>query len=131
MTNGNNLYGISFAQIQWFCKMLSQHGNVAQLLRHDDIVWDINREHGPSVQAICIDEYTCGIARVLNVLNDFPNVNLIYVGGAWNHYTMDAKEYCISNKIGLFNTAEMTGALHKNDFWNYHKKDKDGNPVYG
>ncbi len=131
MKNGNNPYGISFAQIQWFDKLLARHENVAQSIRHDDIVWDIARGHGPEVQAICVDEYTCGIARVLEVLNDFPRVNLIYVGGAWNHYTMEAKDYCVSNRIGLFNTTEMTGALHKNDFWNYYKKDKDGNPVYG
>lgn len=130
MTNGSNPYGISFADISWLERLLNGHGNVAAAVRHDDIVWDVGRQHGPAIQAICINEYTCGIARVLEVLQTFPDVNLIYVGGVWNCYTSEAKDYCISNRIGLFNTREMTGALHKDEFWTYHRKDKDGNPIY-
>jgi hypothetical protein len=71
-----------------------------------------------------------GLARVLEVQEAFPGVDLIYVGGAWNSYTGEAKEYCLAAGIGLFNTTEMNGALYRDDFWTYHKKDKDGNPVY-
>ena len=131
MTNGTNRYGISFAQITWFERLLNGHDNVVVAVRHDDIVWDVTRNHGRSIQAICIDEYTCGIARALEVREAYPALNLIYVGGVWNGYTIEAKEYCISSDIGLFNTREMTGALYKDDFWNYHRKDKDGNPIYG
>ncbi|MDX8501605.1 hypothetical protein RFM99_24715 [Mesorhizobium sp. VK4C] len=130
MTNGSNAYGIKFSQISWFDRLLGRHPNVVAATRHHDIVWDITRKSGCAIQAICLDEYTCGTGKVLEVREEFPEVNLIYVGGMWNGYTMEAKEYCLDNNIGLFNTTEMTGALHKDDFWKYHKKDKDGNPVY-
>lgn len=130
MTNGTNAYGITLAQISWFDRLLNTHANVTAINRHDDIIWDVARAGGRDLQAICLDEYTCGIAKVLEIRAEFPDVNLIYVGGMWNSYTMEAKEYCLTNQIGLFNTGEMTGALYRDDFWAYHKKDKDGNPVY-
>ncbi|MGB3470680.1 MAG: hypothetical protein WBA51_07660 [Erythrobacter sp.] len=130
MSNGSNEYGISFAQISWFDRLLNTHVNVVAAKRHNDIIWDVARKRGRDIQAICLDKYTCGIAKVLEVREKFPDVNLIYVGGMWNSYTMEAKEYCLGNEIGLFNTGEMTGALYRDDFWTYHKKDKDGNPVY-
>lgn len=130
MSNGSNEHGITFAQISWFDRLLNTHKNVLEAKRHDDILWDVVRVRGRDIQAICLDEYTCGIAKVLEVLEQFPTVNLIYVGGMWNSYTMEAKNYCLENQIGLFNTGEMAGALHRNDFWTYHKKDKDGNPIY-
>lgn len=79
---------------------------------------------------ICLDEYTCGIAKVLEVLDKFPGASLLYVGGNWNGYSLEAKEYCLGNKVGLYNTNDMAGALHKDDFWNYHRKDEKGNPIY-
>lgn len=130
MSNGSNEHGISFAQISWFDRLLKTHANVVEANRHDDIIWDVARKRGRDIQAICLDEYTCGIGKVLEVLEQFSDVNLIYVGGMWNSYTMEAKEYCLSNEIGLFNTGEMAGALYRDDFWTYHKKDKDGNPIY-
>lgn len=130
MANGTNAYGVSYAQIVWISRLLASHGNVVTVERTKDIQFDIVRGHGGPIRMICLDEYTCGIARVYEVLEAFPGTNLIYVGGAWNSYTWEAKEYCLENKIGLFNTTEMNGALHRDEFWGYHKKDKDGNPIY-
>ena len=130
MSNGSNEHGVSFAQISWFDRLLNTHANVVAAKRRDDIIWDVSRARGRDIQAICLDEYTCGIGKVLEVCEHFPDINLIYVGGTWNSYTMEAKEYCLNNDIGLFNTGEMAGAMHRDDFWTYHKKDNDGNPAY-
>ncbi|GLK44537.1 MULTISPECIES: hypothetical protein [Novosphingobium] len=130
MSNGENAYGVKWSSITWFQRLLNGHENVIATDRHHDIVFDVSRKRGPAIQAICLDEYTCGIAKVLQVRAEFADVNLIYVGGMWNSYTMEAKEYCLQSYLGLFNTTEMAGALHRNDYWAYHKKDKDGNPAY-
>lgn len=129
MANGANDFGVSFAQISWIKRLLETHDNVLRVVRSNDIQFDIDRGHGPPIRLVCLDEYTCGLARVLEVQEAFPGVNLVYVGGAWNHYTGQAKEHCVASGIGLFNTTEMTGALHRDDFWNYVKRDKDGNPA--
>jgi hypothetical protein len=130
MTNGTNEFGVSFAQIMWISRWLKTHDNVAGFERSQDILFDIRRKHGRRICMVCLDEYTCGLARVLEAREAFPRLNLIYVGGMWNGYTMEAKDYCLEEKIGLFNTKEMTGAFHRDDFWTYHQKDKDGNPIY-
>lgn len=124
MSNGSNDFGVTFAQISWLSRLLRAHENVANVTRCNDIQFDLGRRHGPPVRLVCLDEYTCGLARVLEVQEAFPGVNLVYVGGAWNHYTGAAKEHCVGSEIGLFNTTEMTGALHRDDFWNYVKRDK-------
>lgn len=130
MSNGSNDFGVSFAQISWIERLLKNHDNVVSVTRTNDIQFDIERRRGRPIRLVCLDEYTCGLARVLEVQEAFPGANLIYVGGTWNGYTGEAKEYCLAAEIGLFNTAEMNGALHRDAFWTYHKKDKDGNPIY-
>jgi hypothetical protein len=130
MTNGSNNFGVAFHQIVWIERLLRQHPNVVVVERTRDIVFNIDRKRLPAIQLVCLNEYTCGIARVLEVLDTFPGTNLIYVGGVWNGYTSEAKEYRLDAHIGLYNTGEMNGALYQNDFWAYHKKDKDGNPIY-
>ncbi len=130
MSNGAKNFGVGFDRIMWIERLLRQHPNVEAVERTRDIIFDIGRERGSAIRLVCLDEYTCGIARVLEVLDTFPGTNLIYVGGVWNGYTWEAKEYCLDAHIGLYNTGEMNGALHRNDFWAYHKKDEDGNPAY-
>ena len=79
---------------------------------------------------ICLDKYTLGESLVHRALQEFPEVNFISVGGNWNGYTREAKQLCLSKNIGLFNSSELTGALWKNEFWLYHQRDDEGNPIY-
>ena len=128
--NGENDFGISYSRIAWLERALSLHDNVADVIRDQDIVFQVRRTRGPSLQIVCLDEYACGIGRVYEALEAFPGTNFLYVGGNWNGYTTDAKEYCLANKIGLYNSSEITGAIHRDDHWAYHQKDREGNPSY-
>lgn len=130
MSNGTNSWGVSYSRIAWLESAIQSHENVKGYSRHDDIIMEIERIDGPSITLICLDEYTLGEATVHRVLQEFPTVNYISVGGNWNGYTVEAKKLCLSKKIGLFNSSELTGALWKNEFWKYHKQDKDGNPIH-
>jgi hypothetical protein len=111
MANGSNDFGVSFAQISWITKLLQNHDNVVKVSRSNDIQFDIQRKHGSAIRMVCLDEYTCGLARVLEAQEAFAGVGMVYVGGSWNSYTADAKEYCLKGKIGLFNTTEINRSL--------------------
>ncbi len=130
MNNGSNEWGVSFSRISWLEGAISSHANVVNVSRHDDIILEIERANGPPVTAICLDEYAFGEAAAQRVFHEFPNVNFISVGGNWNGYTPEAKELCLSKKVGLYNSSELTGALWLDNFWDYAAKDKDGDPVY-
>lgn len=130
MTNGSNSWGVSYGRIAWLVDAVKAHENVASLSRHDDIIMTVERKRGSTIVLICLDEYTLGESAARRVMQEFPAVNFISVGGNWNGYTPEAKELCLSNRMGLFNSSELTGAFFRDDFWAYHKKDKDGNPTY-
>lgn len=123
MPNGSNDFGVTFAQISFLDRVLSTHPNIVEVTRSKDIQFDLVRRRGGPIRLVCLNEYACGMARVLEAQDIFPNLNLIYVGGLWNSYTGDAKKYCLDAKIGLFNAKEIAGALHRNDFWRYVRVD--------
>ncbi|WP_272692719.1 hypothetical protein [Providencia sp. PROV164] len=130
MSNGSNNWNVSYSRISWLEFALKKHDNVANVTRHDDIIMEVERIKGCKIILICLDEYTLGEAGVYRVLQEFPNVNFISVGGNWNGYTIEAKKLCLSKNLGLYNSSELTGALWKNEFWLYHQKDDKGNPIY-
>lgn len=130
MKNGSNNWGVSYSRITWCERAVFTHSNIADFNRHDDIILEIVRKSGPPLTLACLDEYSFGLAAAQRILTEFPNVNFIYIGGNWNGYTLEAKEFCLSRQIGLYNSSELSGALWKNEFWNYHKCDKKGNPDY-
>lgn len=130
MMNGSNDFGVTFPQIQFISRLLNSHKAITSVVRSRDIQFDIVTSRGDELRLVCVNEYTCGLARIFEVLEAFPGTNILYVGGAWNGYTMQAKDYCIDANIGLFNSSEINGALYSEDYWRYHRKDKEGNPVY-
>ncbi len=130
MNNGTNSWRVSYSRIVWLENALRSHNNVLNISRHDDIIIEVTRKTGVPLVVICLDEYALGESAVKRVMQEFPSVNFISVGGNWNGYTPEAKELCLENRIGLYNSSELSGALYKDEFWTYYKKDKDGNPEY-
>ena len=130
MSNGSNDWGVTFGRISWLGEALESHRNVLRVMRHDDVIFEVTRVKGSSLTIICLDEYALGVAVLRRIDREFSRVNFIYVGGNWNGYTPEAKERCVSRQIGLYNASEISGALWKDDFWTYVKKDDKGNPEY-
>lgn len=131
MSNGNNDWNVAYSQITWFQRLLQNHSNTSDIQRHDDIVFEVDRPtQGDHLRVLCCDEYVMGLTTVQRGLSEFGEINLFYIGGGWCGYTKEAKQFCIDAQIGVFVSNEMSGALWKTDFWNYHQRDKDRNPIY-
>jgi hypothetical protein len=131
MTNGNNTWDVRFSHIAWFERLLLSHKNLTNVQRHDDIIFEVDRvAQKDHLKILCCNEYAMGVTLVQRGLAEFGGVNIFYIGGGWCGYTQEAKEFCQSQNIGLFVTDEVHGALWKADYWTYHRRDKDGNPVY-
>ncbi len=131
MTNGANDWGVSFSKITWVERLLRTHENVAELDRQRDIYFTVKRKaQNDSLAVLACDEYAAGMEVVLRALSEFGKIDIIHVGGGWCGYTKEAKDYCIENRIGIYVTDEMSGALWKREYWAYHKRDKDGNPFF-
>ncbi|MEO7328038.1 MAG: hypothetical protein ABI193_05640 [Minicystis sp.] len=130
MSNGRNAWDVSFSRISWLETVLATHKNVTSAARGKDIVFDIQRRAGRPVSLLCLDEYVLGLAAVQRALLEFREVGIVFVGGTWNRYTIEAKQYCLDAQIGLYNAVELSGALWKDEYWAYHRVDQEGNPVY-
>ncbi|RZJ19547.1 MAG: hypothetical protein EON91_00450 [Brevundimonas sp.] len=127
VNNGENDYGVSFGRIMFLQKIIESNDAVVITSRHDDIVFEIDRpKFGDHLTVVCIDTYTASLEQVMRIVSDFPNANIIFVGGKWNGYTREAFDFCVSKKIGLYNAGEISGGLYRKDFWSYEKFDEEG-----
>ena len=131
LNNGSNTWGVAFSKVMWFERLLKSHGNIKNVIRRDDIIFEVDRtQQADHLTILCCDEYAMGITAVHRALNEFGSLDIIHIGGGWCGYTFSAKEFCLDSSIGLYISNEMSGALWKNEFWKYHQADKDGNPIY-
>ena len=127
-SNGQNAWGVSFSRIMFLDRILRQHPNVEVLERHDDVAFEVRFKRGDrQTTVVCVDPYTASLELVQRVIDSFPNVGIIFVGGKWAGWTQEAYGYCQERGIGIYNASGMTGALHKGEFWNYVGTDSDGN----
>ena len=131
MANGSNEWGVEFCRITFLEEILSTHKNVEDCKRDKDILFSVRRKKpSDSLVIVCVDEYTCGIMAVRKILKEFGQVDMIFVGGVWNSYTKEAKQYCVKSQIGLYNAGEMAGGLWAEKHWIYAKKDDKGRKIY-
>jgi hypothetical protein len=130
MNNGSNDWGVNFSHIMWLNDYLKVHRNILDVSRSHDILFTVHRKRQSDVlRILCCNEYAMSFTLVLRGLNEFGELDIFYVGGGWNGYTEQAKSYCIENRIGLFVTDEMTGALWADEWWTYYRKDEKGNTI--
>ncbi|KAB0537032.1 hypothetical protein HNQ68_003143 [Pseudochrobactrum saccharolyticum] len=131
MPNGSNDIGVRYSQIAYFCEFLDGHPAVDGYTRRDDIVFDVQLKNMNAITILICNEYTCSLARVIEFVARFGPLHIITVGGNWNSYTTDAKEFCLEAELGLYSGRELYRALFRREYWSFHFTDKDGNPVYG
>ncbi len=125
--NGANEWSVEFSRIIFLEKILKQHLNVELLRRHDDIAFTIRFRRGArEIDVVVVDPYTASLDLVQRVIDSFPNVGVIFVGGKWAGWTQEAYDYCQERHIGIFNAGGINGALHRNDFWKFVGVDSDG-----
>lgn len=125
-----NNWGVPYTMIQFFAQALYGHSKVASYERINDIQFVITHINGDILNVLLLNEYSLGLAAVLRAKSEFPDIDYVVTGGNWNGYTPEAKEYGWRNSIGVFNVGEFFGALNWSEPKKYHRKDKDGNPIY-
>jgi hypothetical protein len=67
----------------------------------------------------------------MRVVEAFPDVDIIFIGGKWAGYTDDAYEFCQGRQIGIYNAGTLAGALRKDEYWKYGKDAAKGNQGAG
>jgi hypothetical protein len=116
--NGQNEWGVGFSLIMFLDKIVGGHTNVVSHRRYHDIVFDlVRKEQGDTLTVVCINEYTASLDVVMRVIEAFPSVNIIFIGGKWNKFTREAAEYCMERQIGICNSGDLAIALRKNKYW--------------
>ena len=129
MGNGSNSWDVSLCHIRWFERLLNNHKNITSFTRDQDILFEINRKYqGDILKILYLNQYVMGLTAVQKALEEFGELNVICIG-LWCKYTSTAKDFCKQNHIGLYVVGEITGAIFKDEFWNYQKKDSEENPV--
>lgn len=130
MSNGSNNWGVQYSRITFLEKILSTHPNVISVNREHDIYFTITRrKQRDMLKILCCDEYALGLAAVRRGLSEFGKIDIFFVGGVWNGYTKDAKNFCEQSLIGIYNSKEMAGGLWRDDFWSYYATDEKGNRI--
>lgn len=126
--NGSNTWDVSFSRITFLERILRQHRNVEVLCRHDDIAFKILlKSSGLVVEVVVVDPYTASLDLVQRLIDAFPEIRIIFVGGKWAGWTQEAYDYCQARSIGIYNAGGISGALQREEFWAYVGKDSDGN----
>lgn len=130
MNNGRNTWGVEYHRIAWFENLLHGHPNVTNVVRHDDIMFEVDRvKQRDHLRILCCYEYTMGLTAVHRAIREFGELSIIHIGGGWCGYTPEAKQFCLDSGIGLYVSNEMSGALWRDDYWSYYQRDPDGNPI--
>jgi hypothetical protein len=122
--NGTNNWDVPYCDITFFQRILDTHKNIHKSSRHDDILFEVDRiKQGDHLRIFCCRQYSMSDTLVQKALAEFGALDIIYVGGAWNAGTSAAGAYCADQKIGIYNSTEINGALWKDEYWNYQKPD--------
>lgn len=110
---------------------LRSHTKVECFEKTDDYCYLIKRRLGlRDIELLITDLYTIGIADLIEQKNNYPKMNAMLTISSWNGYTKSVKDEAKKEHIGIFVFSEFLGALNYDEFWNYIKKDNEGEPIF-
>jgi hypothetical protein len=98
--------------IDYFITAVSGHSKVMKVETVSNILYRILRFDLPNIKVFLTNIYTVSLADVIEILGNNEGINTIITMSVWNSYTEEAKKYCISQNIGLFQFVEFMGALN-------------------
>lgn len=99
---------------------------MVELVSDQEII--VERRGKADLRVYMTNIYIVGVSDVYDILSSSPSVNVIVTMSNWNGYTLEAKDYCTQQKIGLFLFNEFLGAVYydREKFINYAPPDKSG-----
>jgi hypothetical protein len=125
MANGSNNWNVSWSAIQFLVRVLSNHTSVASFTRVNDIQFEIVRRGDlPDVNAILIDDYMLGEAKVYALLEEFDGVTAVVNNGTWNHIAFDWRDFANRTGVAVFLVSDFLGALNVTDLTKYVTSDE-------
>ena len=125
MTNGSNDWDVAYSGIRFMEDALTGHSRVDSFDRRNEILFEITRTGNlRDVTMVLVDRYTIGLADVLKAKQEFPSMDCIVTLGNWSSWTNEAKEHGLRSRIGVFNTGQFLGALHRKEIHTYVPPDQ-------
>jgi hypothetical protein len=119
-----------YKDIEWVEMKLSSHNRVTALKQvgTSGQLLSITRDRGDVLLVWLSDVYTLGEAEYLHIRKLSPDINCILKVSGYTHYTPEAKEQAVQDRIGLFSFGELMGALNVEKFWSYVAPSQDRSP---
>ena len=103
---------------------MRQHRRVSSLRKLGDQMYELERSVGDKLRTFACECYSFGFAEYMETTRNFGRFDVIYINSAWCGYTMDAKQACRADKVGLFQMGSLMAALKKKDYWAYLDTDE-------
>ena len=107
-----------------FLKYLSSNKRVKTIKQLSDQEFEIEKENGSTLLIYLTNIYIVSLADVHEILSVNRNVQAIVTMSAWNSYSPEAKDFCLTQEIGLYKFKEFLGAIYYDgkSFLNYCPK---------
>jgi hypothetical protein len=97
---------------QFLTGYLAGRKNISEVVTVDDFRLVVVRKQQPDVYIYLTNQYTLGVADVIEILDGAPETTCIVSTMDYNQYTQEAKEYARERGVGLFKSKEFLGAVH-------------------
>ena len=91
-----------YGNFNFFEDKMKLHSRVIELIKSSKNVYHIVRKADSRALTVFICEcYSFGCAEAMETISKLENIDVIIINSLWCSYSMDAKHYCRSRKIGL------------------------------
>ena len=96
----------------FFVEMLERHKNVRAQEKLSPNRYDVTLVDGTEVKVFMTDVYEFTVSDYAELRGQYPDVNCIVQGSAWNHFTDAAREEARAENTATFHFKGLMGALN-------------------
>ena len=98
--------------IAFFEKAMHGHKKVNNVKKIENYYYQICRCDMSSINVVVTNFYTLGYGELLDILEEYPDVNCVITISNWNGYTNQAYDEGKKRNVGVFKFEEFMGAIN-------------------
>lgn len=113
-----------YGKYPFFEQRMNEHTNVRSIEKIKPGLYTIQLSDRKTLNVFVCECYSFDIAEYLESVANYGRLDAIVISSNWCGYSLDVKNYCRTENVGVFTISGFMAAINRDDFWNYLTKEE-------
>ena len=108
-----------YRNYNFFVQRMNEHSKVRSISSINPSLYNIELNDGRTLKVFICECYAFDVAEYIEACENYGELDAVVISSNWCGYSLGVKRHCMSENVGVFDTAGFMAAINRKEFWTY------------